>query len=96
MEKEINKIIINNNGIQEQIFSDKVELILQKLNKITIPSIIFEYTSQDNLDFELDDLKEFYHHFGEILNIIINGKLSIVLFKTFFSDAFTELYNKIK
>lgn len=84
MEQEINQIINNNNTIQDQMLSDKVELFLQKVNNISIPSIIFEYKSPDNLDFEIDDLKQFYNHFGEVLNIVIKGKQSIVLFKTFF------------
>ena len=92
MEKEINQIINNNNTIQDQIISDRVELCLQKINNISIPSIIFENISQENLDFELNDLKQFYQHFGEILNIVINGKKSIVLFKTFFSANICKIF----
>ena len=92
MEQEINQIIYNNNTIQDQIISNKVELSLQKLNNITIPSIILENTSPDNLNFELDDLKEFYNHFGEVLNIVIKGKQSIVLFKTFFSANICKIF----
>ena len=92
MEQEINQIINNNNTIQDQMLSDKVELFLQKVNNISIPSIIFEYKSPDNLDFEIDDLKQFYNHFGEVLNIVIKGKQSIVLFKTFFSAAICKIY----
>ena len=96
MEQEINQIINNNNTIQDQMLSDKVELFLQKVNNISIPSIIFEYKSPDNLDFEIDDLKQFYNHFGEVLNIVIKGKQSIVLFKTFFSAAICKIYLESK
>jgi len=92
MEQEINQIIMNNNTIQDQITSDKVELFLQKINNISIPSIVFENISPGNLDFELDDLKKFYHRFGEVLNIVINGKQSIVLFKTFFSANICKIF----
>ena len=92
MEQEINQIIYNNNTIQDQVASNKVELALQKLNNITIPSIILEYTAPDNLDFELDDLKQFYNHFGEVLNIVIKGKQNIVLFKTFFSANICKVF----
>ena len=92
MDQEIKQIIFNNNTIQDQITANKVELALQKLNNVTIPSIILEYISCDNLDFELDDLKQFYHHFGEVLNIVINGKQNIVLFKTFFSANICKIF----
>ena len=92
MEQEINQIILNNNTIADPNISVKVEKALQTLNNITIPSIILEYTSPDNLDFELVDLKQFYDHFGEVLNIVINGKQSIVLFKTFFSANICKIF----
>ena len=92
MEQEINQIILNNNTIVDPNISVKVEKALQTLNNITIPSIILEYTSPDNLDFELVDLKQFYDHFGEVLNIVINGKQSIVLFKTFFSANICKIF----
>ena len=92
MEQEINQIIINHKTIADQNLSNKVEKALQQLNNITIPSIILEYSSPDNLDFELVDLKQFYEHFGEVLNITINGKQSIVLFKTFFSANICKIF----
>ena len=85
MEQDINQIILNNKAIQNQMLSEQTDLMIQKLNNISIPSFIYEYISPDNLDFELDDLKQFYNHFGEVLNIVIKGKQNIVLFKTFFS-----------
>ena len=84
MEKEINDIINNHNSIQDPIISEKIELKIQKLYNISIPSIILEYLSHENEIFELEDLKQFFNHFGEVLNILIIDKKSIVLFKTFF------------
>ena len=84
MEQEINEIIAHNNTIQDQALSDKIELLIQKQNNITIPSIILENLSKENENFELEDQKNFFNHFGEVLNIIITDKKCIVLYKTFF------------
>ena len=84
MDEEVNKIILNHNTIQDPIISEKIELKIQKLNNISIPSIILEYLSSENEEFELEDLKQFFNNFGEVLNIVIIDKKSIVLFKTFF------------
>ena len=84
MDEEINNIIINHNTIQDPIISEKIELKLQKLYNISIPSIILENLSSENEEFELEDLKQFFNNFGEVLNIVITDKKSIVLFKTFF------------
>ena len=84
MEKEINDIILHNNIIQDPTISEKIEIKIQKENNITIPSIILEYISNENECFDLEDQKKFFNHFGEVLNLIIIEKKSIVLFKTFF------------
>ena len=84
MEQEINDIIAHHNIIQDSGVSEKIELLIQKQNNITIPSIILDYLSQENEAFDLDDLKQFFDHFGEVLNIIIKEKKILVLFKTFF------------
>ena len=84
MDEEVNKIILNHNTIQDPIISEKIELKIQKLYNISIPSIILEYLSSENQEFELEDLKQFFNNFGEVLNIVIIDKKSIVLFKTFF------------
>ena len=75
----------NNKDIQDPITAEKIELLIQKTHNITIPSIIFEYLSNENIDFEINDLKVFYSQFGEVVDFAIKGKLSIALFKTFFS-----------
>ncbi len=84
MEQEINDIIFNKNTIQNELLSQKIELKIQKLYNISIPSIILEFLSSEDKNFELEDLKQFFGHFGEVLNIILLEKKCIVLFKTFF------------
>ena len=75
----------NNKDIQDPITAEKIELLIQKTHNITIPSIIFEYLSSENIDFEINDLKVFYSQFGEVIDFAIKGKVSIALYKTFFS-----------
>ena len=36
MEQEINEIIVQNNTIQDQALSDKIELLIQKQNNVTM------------------------------------------------------------
>ena len=84
MEQEINDIIKNNNTILDPLLSQKFENKIQKLYSISIPSIVLEYLSTEDKCFELEDLKQFFNHFGEVLNIILLEKKCIVLFKTFF------------
>ena len=88
MEKEnieVNEIISHQNTIQDKALSEKIELIIQKDNKICIPAIILEYTEEGSTrEFELENLKNFFNNFGEVLYIVIKDKKSIVLFKTFF------------
>ena len=70
----------NNKNVPE-----KIELFIQQNENTTIPALIFEYLSKDNIDFENNDLKNFYEQFGEVEIHELNGKISVVLFKTFFS-----------
>ena len=79
---------VNNSSIreiQDPIISQKIELYIQQSENITLPAIIFEYIGKENSDFETNDLKNFYEQFGEIEDFILNGKISVVLFKNFFS-----------
>ena len=71
--------------MEYQILKEKVELSIKLANNISIPAIILEYRNNDNLYFNLEDLKLFFARFGKVWNIIITGKQSIVLFKNFFS-----------
>ena len=87
MEKEnldINEIVTDQNIIKDKSLSEKIELKLQKDNKITIPSIIIELTEEQSGNFQLQNLRIFFEHFGEVLNIVSGAKEAIVLFKTFF------------
>ncbi len=70
----------NNENVPE-----KIELFIQQNENTTIPALVFEYLSKDNIDFENNDLKNFYEQFGEVEIHELNGKISVVLFKLFFS-----------
>ena len=74
----------NSKNCQESVTAEKIEILIQQQYNITVPSLIFEYLSTENMDFEINDLKSFYSYFGEVIDFSIKGKLSIVLFKTFF------------
>ena len=79
---------VNNSSIreiQDPIIAEKIELYIQQSENITLPAIIFEYIGKENSDFETNDLKNFYEQFGEIEDFVLNSKISVVLFKTFFS-----------
>ena len=75
----------NSKNIQDSLIADKIELLIQQKYNITIPSLYFEYLSIENVDFELNDLKTFYSYFGDVIDLVKKGKLSIVLYKTFYS-----------
>ena len=81
MERDANPVL----NMEYKILKEKVELSIKLANNISIPAIILEYRNNDNLNFNLEDLKLFYARFGKVWNIIIAGKQSIVLFKNFFS-----------
>ena len=61
-------------------------------NNITIPALILEHKIDDEISFDLEDLKQFYNKFGEILNIIISGKQHIVLFRYFLSAKICKIF----
>ena len=75
----------SNKDIKEPFMAENIELLLQQTNNVFIPAIVFEYISKKDVDFEINDLKNFYSSFGEVVDFIIKGKLSIVLYKTFFA-----------
>ena len=83
MQFQNSKSINIKNG-QDIVKAEKIEILIQQQYNITVPSLIFEYLSTENMDFEINDLKSFYSFFGEVIDFSIRGKLSIVLFKTFF------------
>ena len=84
MKQDPNPKSSNNNNMQETVTAEKIEILIQQKYNITIPSLIFEYLSKEKMDFEINDLKSFFSNFGDIVDFSIKGKLSIVLFKTFF------------
>ena len=75
----------NNKNIQDTVIAEKIELLIQQKYNVTIPSLVFEYLSTENIDFEVNDLKTFYSQFGDVIDFAIKGKQSIVLYHTFFA-----------
>ena len=61
-------------------------------NDIPIPALILEHKIDDDISFDLEDLKHFYNKFGEVLNIIINGKQHIVLFRCVLSAKICKIF----
>jgi hypothetical protein len=84
MQSTTSKSTTNKNN-QDSITAEKIELLIQQKYNITIPSLLFEYLAIENADFEVNDLKTFYSKFGEVIDFAIKGKMSIVLYNTFFA-----------
>ena len=84
MQSRTSKSTTNKNN-QDSITAEKIELLIQQKYNITIPSLLFEYLAIENADFEVNDLKTFYSKFGEVIDFAIKGKMSIVLYNTFFA-----------
>ena len=76
---------LNDQNLIEPHLSSKIERFIQESQGVTIPSIVFEYLAKEDKDFEYKDLKNFYEQFGDIDEFELNGKISIVLFKSFFA-----------
>ena len=97
MDKNIN---IELKESKNKILYDKIEIFIQQTENIFIPAIIFEYLSKENINFDGNDLIEFYEQFGDIEDFQLKGKISIVLFTTFFSvntcKEFLENKNNFK
>ena len=87
-----NQKVSNNKNNQEAAISEKIDIIIQLKYNITIPSLIFEYLSAEQMNFEINDLKSFYSYFGEVVDFLIKEKLSIVLFKTFFGAESCRMF----
>ena len=85
MYKMIKNINTELKDFENQILYDKIEVFIQQSENIFIPAIIFEYLKKENNDFDGNDLIEFYEQFGDIEDFQLKGKISIVLFTTFFS-----------
>ena len=81
--QQINQSPLNKPQNSEVI--EKIELFIQQHEYVSIPSIVFEYLSKESPDFDESDLIFFFEQFGEVEEFILNGKVCVVLFKTFFS-----------
>ena len=75
----------NSNNSQNSEIIEKIELFIQQKEFVSIPAIVFEYLTKESPDFDENDLRIFFEQFGEINEFILNGKISVVLFNTFFS-----------
>ena len=74
-------------------FAEKAEQYIKYINNnITIPALIIEQNISNDLNFNLDDLKNFYSAFGEVLNIIIKGRINIVLFRYFLEANICKVF----
>ena len=76
---------ISPNTIPNKIIDEKIELLIQQTYNVTIPSIVLKFISQDEENFEMNDLFNFYSQFGEVIKLLLYDKLSIVLYKNFFA-----------
>ena len=85
MQRTTNSKSTTNNIIHDSFLAEKIELLIQKKYNITIPALLVEYLAIENVDFEVNDLKTFYTKFGDVVDFALKGKLSIVLYNTFFA-----------
>ena len=77
---------MNAPSIKDPHTAEKIELLAQQMNNITIPSLYFEYISSENLEYDTAELRQIFSEFGEVVDLIVKGKICIVLFKSF-TDA---------
>ena len=77
---------MNTPSIKDPHTAEKIELLAQQMNNITIPSLYFEYISSENLEYDTAELRQIFSEFGEVVDLIVKGKICIVLFKSF-TDA---------
>ena len=76
---------VSPNIIPNEIIDEQIEILIQQTYNITIPSIVIKFTSQNEENFDKNDLLSFYSQFGEVIKILQYHKFSIVLYKKFFS-----------
>lgn len=43
--------------IEDQVLAGKIEQLIQQNENISIPAVVMEYTSKENIDFDYNDLK---------------------------------------
>ena len=73
----------NSINIKDQLLLEKLNLIVQQENNITIPALYFENLIQEGYEFDDNNLKHFFTSLGEVNDFINKGKISIVLYKNF-------------
>ena len=53
---------------------DKIEFYIQISQNISIPAIVFENNSKENLSFDYNDLVNFFQIFGNVIDFQLKGK----------------------
>jgi hypothetical protein len=86
-------LAMNNEKKVDQQMIEQIETMIQNQFKVVCPALVFEYRpiggNKEFSGWDYDDLFEFFGHFGDIEMLEIQGKLAIILFKTFY-DAYTS------
>ena len=85
----------NSKNMEDSIFFEKIDLLIQQKYNITIPALYFEFLSPENYDFDWNDIKTYYCQFGEVIEFMIKGKVSVVLYKYFQQAEVCKEYMKI-
>lgn len=47
--------------IEDQVLAGKIEQLIQQNENISIPAVVMEYTSKENIDFDYIDMKNVNH-----------------------------------
>jgi hypothetical protein len=83
---------INKERKMDKYMLDQIEYLIQQQFQVSTPALVFEYKPMGNIKefggWDYDDLYEFFSHFGEIESLEINGRIALILFRTFM-DAYT-------
>ena len=75
---------VSPNIIPNEIIDEQIEILIQQTYNVTIPSIVIKFISQNEENFEKNDLLSFYSQFGEVIKILQYHKFSIVLYKSIY------------
>ena len=78
-----NTKIPNSINIKDQLLLEKMNLLVQQENNITIPALYLDNLILEGYEFDSNDLKLFFSSLGEVNDVINKGKISIVLYKNF-------------
>ena len=66
---------------------EKIDILIKQNYNITIPSLIFEYLSPENLDFEINGLKTFYFWFWLYWWLFICIPIKLFIYKFWFMKS---------